>query len=225
MFAKKQKEATDETQVADLSLPKGHTPSKGAPTPRRKDQVRRRQRPLVQDRTSLSKEERKARRAEDRARADEAYHREQEAMRTGDERHMPARFQGQWRRFGRDYIDASGPWGAFFIPLAFLLLPTIFFQAQFPRFGVFFTLGIYVILIIMGIQGAFLARKAKILAGHRFGFDRVARGYFSQMLGRTFYLRRWRMPAAQVTRGEYPKGASKEDWAAALAAYKEWKKN
>ncbi|MDP9800183.1 hypothetical protein J2S49_000259 [Arcanobacterium wilhelmae] len=225
MFGKKQNEPAEEVHTPQATLPKGYTPSKGAPTPRRKDQVRRRQRPLVQDRTSLTKEERKARRAEDRARADEAYHREQEAMRTGDERHMPARFQGAWRRFGRDYIDASGPWGAFFIPLAFLLLPTIFFQAQFPRVGTLTTIGIYLILIVMGIQGAIVARRAQILAGHRYGFEHVKRGYFSQMFGRTFYLRRWRMPAAQVARGEFPKGSSKEDLAAAKAAYKEWKKN
>lgn len=194
---------------------KGYTPAKGVPTPRRKDVQARNRRPLVSDVKSLSKEERRQRKAEERARSNELYQKQQHAMRTGDERHMPAQHKGPIRAFGRNYVDASAPISAFFMPVALLLLPIMFFQGRFPQIVIPMVWGMYVVFLLMLIHAIWVARRAKKLALHKFG--EVPPGFLFQMLGRAFYLRRWRLPSPQVARGQFPPGGSREDLKAAGA--------
>ncbi len=220
MFGSKKQEPVPEENGPFVSRPKGYNPAKGAPTPRRKDVEAQRRRPLVADRTALTKDEKKKRKAEDRARSNELYQTQQQAMRTGDERNMPHQHRGKVRRWGRDFIDAASPLAGYFMPLALLLLPTIFLQARFPDFMQWVTLGIYIIFFVMFIQAIFVVRRCKLLATHHFGSDEVPSGFTMQMFGRAFYLRNWRLPKPQVKRGEYPEGATRADLAEAKAAKK-----
>lgn len=205
-------------QPTTRATPKGHTAAKGAPTPRRKDVEARNRRPLVSDTKSMTRAEKRARKAEERARSNELYQKQQQAMRTGDQRNMPHQHKGPVRAWGRDYVDASAPISAFFMPVALLLLPLMFFQAKFPQIVIVAVWAMYAVFLIMLIHGAIVARRAKKLAAHRFG--EVPSGFFLQMFGRAFYLRRWRLPAPQVCRGEFPKGASRADLKEARAAKK-----
>lgn len=225
MFFKKSKPETEETSVevtSEAKLPKGYTPAKGAPTPRRKDVEARRRRPIVSDRATMTREEKKALKAEERARSNEIYAKEQEAMRTGDERNMPPQHQGKVRRFGRDFVDASAPFAALFMPTAILLIPLLLVNARYPEVGRWIVLALYAVFALMLLNGIFVARQAKKIAANHFGATQVPRGFIAQMMGRCFYLRRWRLPAPQVKRGEFPEGASREQRREAL---KFWKKN
>lgn len=218
MFGSKKTSEVENSSRANhegRDMPKGRTASKGAPTPRRKDVEARNRRPLVSDVKSLTKEEKRQRKAEDRTRSNELYNRQQQAMRTGDQRNMPSQHKGPIRAFGRDYIDAAAPVSAFFMPVAILLLPMMFFQAKFPQIVIPAVWAMYVVFLLMLAHAIFVARRAKKLAIHRFG--EVPSGFFFQMLGRAFYLRRWRLPSPQVARGEFPKGGSREDLKAARA--------
>ncbi|MFP7696044.1 DUF3043 domain-containing protein [Trueperella sp. LYQ143] len=200
----------------EAPLPKGYTPAKGAPTPRRKDVQAARRRPLIADTSSMSRSEKRAVRAEQRARSNELYHKQQEAMRTGDERNMPPQHQGRERAWARNYIDATGPYSSMFMPLALLLIPVMFLQYRWPRVFIPVIWVIYALFIAMMVYAVYLARKTKMLAEYHFGS--LPRGFFMQMLGRCFYVRRWRLPVPQVKRGEFPKGSSRQDVKAARQA-------
>lgn len=204
-------------------LPKGHNPSKGAPTPRRKDVEAARRRPLVAGTKSMTREERRAHKAKERARSNELYRKQQEAMRTGDERNMPVQHRGSERSFARDYVDASGPLSAFFMPVAIMILPVMIFQGKWPQVVIPIVWGMYGVFILMAIVAFITARRAKTLVEYRFG--EVPRGLFFQMVGRAFYLRRWRLPSPQVERGQYPDGGSPADLKQARRAKRAAKKN
>ncbi|MBM7825525.1 hypothetical protein JOD55_001352 [Arcanobacterium pluranimalium] len=210
------------TQLQDghESTPKGYTPKKGVPTPKRKAVEAANRRPIVADRTKLSKEAKKAQRAENRRRSNELYYKQQQAMRTGDENNMPVQHRGKLRKWARNYVDASGPISGWFMPIAIALIPLMIVQLRFPQIVNFVAIALYVVFFAMLVHAVIIVRRAKVLAGYRYGFDQVPRGFTMQMLGRAFYVRRWRLPAAQVKRGEFPPGSSKEDLKAAKQAAK-----
>lgn len=214
---------TSDLEDSSLTAPvqtrrKGYTAAKGAPTPRRKDVEARNRRPLVADTKSLSKAEKRQRKAEERARSNELYEKQQRAMRTGDERNMPAQHRGPIRAFGRNYVDAAAPISAFFMPVALLLLPIMLFQGRFPQIVIPMVWGMYAVFLIMTAHAILVSRRAKKLAVHKFG--EVPSGFFFQMLGRCFYLRRWRLPSPQVARGEFPAGGTRQDLKEARVAKK-----
>ena len=225
MFGKK-KAAPEEVAVEQevAPLPKGYTPPKGTATPKRKVAEAANRHPIVADRRKLTKEERKARKAANRKASDDLYYKQQQAMRTGDERNMPYQHQGKVRRFGRDVVDSYSPISGWFMPLAVLLIPMMFFTARYPRFSFWATIAFYVIFILMALHALFIARRARMLAAYKYGDAQVPRGFIWQMLGRGFYPRRWRLPSPQVKRGEYPEGGAPSDLKEARLAAREERK-
>lgn len=200
--------AEQEQQVFfDPANKKGVSPRKGAPTPRRKDAEAARRHPLVSDKSSLTKEQKKQLKAEERARSNELYYKQQQAMRTGDQRNMPYQHQGKVRAWGRDYLDASAPIAQWILPLALLMLPLIFFGARFPQFTFWATIAIYVIFIIMLAHLAIVVHKLKRRATAKFGASQIPRGFSFQMFSRGLYPPRWRLPVPMVKRGQFPEGA------------------
>ncbi|MDY6143545.1 MAG: DUF3043 domain-containing protein [Arcanobacterium sp.] len=221
---KKQPESAENAVEATPPLPKGYTPKKGTPTPKRKDAQAANMRPVIADHSKMTKEQKKAARAENRRLQDELYHKQQVAMRTGDERNMPYQHRGKVRRFARNYVDAAAPVSAFFMPLAILLIPVFLLQARWPQIAMYVTYGFYLIFITMLIHAIIVVRRAKLLTAYHYGEDEVPRGFTWQMIGRAFYLRRWRLPAPQVKRGEFPEGSTLADLKAARKAHKAAKK-
>lgn len=171
--------------------------SKGRPTPTRKESQAARQRPLVQT-------DRKAARAAERAKRDEAYARQHQAMIVGDDRYMPARDRGKVRRFVRDYVDARWSLGEAFMPIAFLILLVMFLGSRFPEVALAATVAMYV-MVLGGVLDSFL--MVRILGRHlraRFSESEIPRWTGAYAFQRSFMLRRFRMPKPQVKRGEFP---------------------
>lgn len=220
--SKKETEAEVTPEEVTPHLPKGQSPRKGAPTPKRKQVEAARRHPIVADRRSLSRTEKRALRAEERARSDAQWRKEQQAMKSGDDRNMPAAHAGPVRRFARDYLDARTNIGVGFMPMAVVLLISILVQGFNPQLFVYMTAVVYLFFILMIIDSAWAVRNARLLAEYKFGADRIPERMTWQMFTRTFYIRRWRLPAPQVKRGEFPAGATKADL---KAARKERKKN
>lgn len=101
------------------STPSGN--SKGRPTPKRKEAQKRNERPLV-----VNKKE--ARRRQ-RAKRDEFYRKQQEAMLgKGDERYLPVQDQGPLKRYVRDYLDSRFCIAEIFMPIviAFMIISLMF---------------------------------------------------------------------------------------------------
>jgi hypothetical protein len=219
VFGRKKEEESDPTEqtaAPATKLPRGYTPAKGAPTPRRKDVEARNRRPIVSDRSRMTKQERKAfdkeERAKSRAESNARWEREQRAMKTGDERFMPPQHAGPVRRFGRDCIDARFSPAVIFMPLALILLVAMFTQTLIGNVAFqYLVLAIYAIFILVAIYSVLMVRRVRLLTEHKFGDDKVPPRFFWQMFTRTFYPRRWRLPRPQVKRGQFPEGGSGAD--------------
>ena len=125
MFGRKNKDADEalagnhELDTASSAIEAtAQSRQKKGPTPTRKQAQQRNYRPVVASGASMSKAEKRELRQQQREKQNEAWQLEQEAMRTGDERNMPARYKGVERRFARDYVDARFDLASAFIPMA-----------------------------------------------------------------------------------------------------------
>ena len=173
---------------------------KGRATPRRKDAEARRLHPVVPT-------DRKAAKAQARAEQDEAWRRQREAMRTGDERYLPARDKGPVKRYIRDYVDARFSLGEAFMPLSILLIVVMIgIQTRAPGVGLMLIMGLYAVFLLSIVDAVVCWWLLRRRLHAKFGEDRVkAQGtVFWYIFSRCFNLRRWRQPSPQVARREYP---------------------
>ena len=173
---------------------------KGRATPRRKDAEARRLHPVVPT-------DRKAAKAQARAEQDEAWRRQREAMRTGDERYLPARDKGPVKRYIRDYVDARFSLGEAFMPLSILLIVIMVgVQTRAPAIGLTVIMGLYAVFLLSIIDALVCWWLVRRRLHAKFGEDKVrAQGtVFWYVFSRCFNLRRWRQPSPQVARRQYP---------------------
>jgi hypothetical protein len=89
---------------------------KGRPTPTRREAEEARKQRLTPPRT------RKEAAAAQRRKRAETMAARREAMRSGDDRYLPARDQGPVRRFARDYVDARWNAAEFLLPVLIAIL-------------------------------------------------------------------------------------------------------
>lgn len=170
---------------------------KGHATPRRKEAQAARQRPLVQT-------DRKAAKAAERARRDEAYARQHDAMLTGDDRYMPLRDRGRARRFAREYVDARWSIGEVFMPIAFLILFVMVLGSMYPEVAWAATLSMYFVVLGGIFDSLIMVWRLKRHLAARFTEDEIPSWTGLYAFQRSFMLRRFRMPKALNKRGEWP---------------------
>ncbi|MCZ0857461.1 DUF3043 domain-containing protein [Actinomyces israelii] len=173
---------------------------KGRATPKRRDAEARRLHPVVPT-------DRKAAKAQARAKQDEAWRRQREAMRTGDERYLPARDKGPVKRYIRDYVDARFSLGEAFMPLSILLIVVMIgIQTRAPGVGLMLIMGLYAVFLLSIVDAVVCWWLLRRRLHAKFGEDRVkAQGtVFWYIFSRCFNLRRWRQPSPQVARRQYP---------------------
>jgi len=168
---------------------------KGQATPKRKTQEAANKRGLVVD----VKADAKQRRAKDRARREAEY----QALRSGDERNMPAEHRGPERRFIRDYVDARSSIGEFLVPMSvlFVILSLMFRDGL---AGAILILAFYVIVLMAAVETWLMVRRLKKVFIAKFGEGKVPRGFTFYVIARSLNLRRFRTPRPKVRRGEYP---------------------
>lgn len=192
------------TSDAGSATPQGST-GKGRPTPKRKDAQARSLHPVVP-------RDRKAAKREARAKRDEAWARQRQAMVTGDDRYLPLRDKGPIKRYIRDYIDARFSLGELFLPSTIVLLVIVIgfsalstsVQATMISFYLMLVIyALFLLAIIDAIMCWYLLRK-RLYAS--FGQQRVKEQgiIFWYIFSRCFNVRRWRQPVPQVRRREYP---------------------
>ncbi|MCJ7827409.1 MAG: DUF3043 domain-containing protein [Demequinaceae bacterium] len=169
---------------------------KGRPTPKRKDREAERKHPLVLDRKADSAKRRADRRIQ--------FQREQEAMTTGNDRHMPPQHAGAPRRFARDYIDSRTTIGEVLLPLSLVALFAMMFLVKFPEIVTITSLALLLTIFAAGIEAALLLRRLRRRAVEKFGEDKLPRLYRLYGLTRVLQIRRLRMPKPQVKRGQFP---------------------
>jgi hypothetical protein len=163
--------------------------SKGHPTPKRREAERGRRRAITapRDRKTAYKEARERQR-EDRGRA-------MQALKTGDERHLPARDRGPVRKYARDLVDARRSVAEFFLPLALVILVLSFVgNEKMKLFGSTLWLALVVLIVLDSAMLAFKLRRG--LA--RSVPDVSYRGALVYALMRSMQIRRFRLPRPRV---------------------------
>ena len=208
MFTRKKPES--EPPDVEVPSPQGTAPTKkGRPTPRRRDQEARHNQPLVPaDRKEAKRRSKQLR--------DAAYHREQEALVSGDERYLPVRDKGRVRRFARDWVDARWSLSEFIVP-AMLVFLAAMMAASFIRTNtelvaqVVFacTLAFYGLLAASVLEGVIVWQRLKRRIATRYPGDSIPRGTWFYVYSRMVMARRWRSPKPQVERGSFPSAEPK----------------
>ncbi|MGB3484808.1 MAG: DUF3043 domain-containing protein [Mycobacterium sp.] len=204
--------AADSTaEVAgDATSTAAGTAPKGRPTPKRNDASKRRGPVAPAPMTSkeararrkaiagpkLSKEERKAERAERRSVTNER----RERMMAGEEAYLLPRDRGPVRRYARDIVDARRNLLGLFMPAALFL---IFVMLAVPQVQFYISPGMLLLMAIMMIDGILLARKVNNAVDVKFPDNTEGRfklGFYAA--GRASQLRRMRAPRPMVNRGD-----------------------
>ncbi|WP_241386133.1 DUF3043 domain-containing protein [Rhodococcus sp. CH91] len=161
-------------EVPDQPAPKV-TVGKGRPTPKRRDAEGRRRGPVAPApttakearerrkaaRKSQSKEERKVAAAKRRADAAERRNR----MLAGEEKYLLPRDRGPVRAYVRDLVDSRRNLVGLFMPLALVLIMSMFLG---PVVQQYITLAMFVMMLLMVIEGIYLGRLVNKKVRQRF---------------------------------------------------------
>ncbi|CEA08166.1 hypothetical protein BN1051_01504 [Arthrobacter saudimassiliensis] len=184
---------TVDQRAAEPEPAAGRAAGKGAPTPRRKDQVAARKRPLVPN-------DRKAARDASREAMRQERLKTRQALETGDERYLPLRDKGPKRRFVRDVVDARWNVGEFLMIAALLFVVLTFIPNLTLQSLVMMVF--WVLLLVVIADSLLLRRSLRRRLTDKFGGP--DRGDVWYGVSRALQMRRLRLPKPQVRRGQYP---------------------
>jgi Flp pilus assembly protein TadB len=180
------------SQVADETEAR-----KGRPTPSRKEAEAARKKQM---KTPMTRKEQAKR---DRAAREEIRIRQREALKTGDERHLPLREQGPVRRFCRDYVDRRRNFAEYLLPFLIILLVLFAVAGNISDSATAILTAFVYPFLILGtlIDEVVMVRGLRKELKARFGADAV-KGSSTYAVLRSTQLRRFRLPKPQVKRGE-----------------------
>lgn len=198
-------DAADETAV---SMTKAATPSKGRPTPKRREAQGKKRGPIApapltakeararRKATKGTREDRKAAAAERKL----AMQDRRARMLAGDEKFLLPRDQGPVRAFVRDIVDARRNLAGLFMPMALVLILSMFAA---PGLQTIVTLVMLVMMLFMAIEAFILGKLVNNRVLERFP-DTTDTGF---KLGwyafvRASQIRRMRAPKPRVGPGD-----------------------
>lgn len=208
--------AADTPEAAEQKLPKGYTPPKGKPTPKRLDQeikrgvvrdpnaatpaqIRQREKELKK---SMTKEEWKAHKKEVREQ-NRARNREMQAkIDSGDERYLMERDKGEVRRYVRNWVDSRRFFNNYVMPLALVLLVVLLLGTWLPRLASALSVITLVFMFAIFIEAFIIGKRANDAARTKFP-DTTETGFGLGMyaFSRATQPRTWRSPKPQVPLG------------------------
>ena len=189
------KSETDTTVPAE---PQGKPGGKGRPTPTRKEAEAARKAALKKPR---NRKEAAAYRRE-KVRTERA--KMQDAMRTGDDRYLPAADKGPVRRFARDYVDARYSVMEFALPILLVVsLLGVVFSPAFPWLAGTVNLLFLAMILLIAADWFLLTSGLKKAVAVKYP-NESAKGIGFYAVRRTMQMRRWRLPKPMVKRGEKP---------------------
>jgi hypothetical protein len=178
-------------QTGDAPATPPAATGKGRPTPKRREAQRRRRAAVPAN----SKEAAKAR----RERVREQRRTQMAALRTGDERNLPARDAGPAKRLARDYVDQRFTLGQVFFGMVLLVLLLGFIRASYVAIGAnLLMLLLFAAVVVNAIR---TGRGASRAVAERYG-EKQAAGITSYAAMRAMQPRRMRRPPAAVGRGD-----------------------
>lgn len=187
-----------ETATTVPAESQGKPGGKGRPTPTRKEAEAARKAALKKPR---NRKEAAAYRRE-KVRTERA--KMQDAMRTGDDRYLPAADKGPVRRFARDYVDARYSVMEFALPILLVVsLLGVVFSPAFPWLAGTVNLLFLAMILLIAADWFLLTSGLKKAVGVKYP-NESAKGIGFYAVRRTMQMRRWRLPKPMVKRGEKP---------------------
>lgn len=164
--------------------------AKGQPTPSRKQAEAARKQAMkpAMTRKDQQKRQREARK--------QIRDRQQEALRTGEEKYLPLRDRGAVKRFTRDYVDRRRLVAEYLLPILLVTFILTMFPAPWATIGLAGWLGATAMTVI---EEFVVVRALKKELARRFP-GQSTQGVTIYVLLRTTQLRRFRLPAPQVER-------------------------
>lgn len=170
---------------------------KGRATPSRKEAEAARKARL---KTPVSRKDQAKR---ERAAREELRTKQREALKTGDEKYLPARERGPVRHFARDFVDRRRNIGELLIPFLFVILIFLFVAGAtgHPEWTGYATTLVYPLVILGVVTDFFLLRRSlRRELKARFEPDET-RGTIAYAVLRSMQLRRMRLPKPQLKHG------------------------
>lgn len=204
-----------ESSEAEGNLPKGYTPPKGRPTPKRDEQeiargVKRDPRgvssaQMAQNRkklkASMSKEEWKQYKQQEREQRREQNRVTQERMAAGDERYLMPRDKGEVRAFVRDWVDSRRFINEWAMPAALVMLLIMFLGTVAPSFANISSIVAMVFIVVLLVEGIYLGRSSNKAVRKAFPGTTeagVSLGFYAYSRATQPY--KWRTPRPRVKR-------------------------
>ncbi len=179
-------EATEATQ------PKGYTPKKGVPTPKRKESERDLRRPL-----NVPQSRKEAYRAYqerlDRQRGRKARN---AGAPKGEERYFRQQDMGEARAFARDFVDSRRCVSEFFLPLSVLILALSLVSVPLVQMAVYPLFVLMMVTIVT--EGVIVGRTVKKRAAEYFPDDPLVKGAGWYAAMRQIQFRRLRLPKPRL---------------------------
>ena len=186
------KESTAEASTSASTELAPRAGGKGRATPKRREAEKGRRRAITapKDRKQAYRETRERQRDERKT--------SMQALRTGDERHLPPRDRGPVRRYARDIVDARRSVAEFFLPLAVVILLLTYAGSDRLR-TIGSTLWLALVVLIV-IDSVLLARRLKkgLARSHPAENHRGALPY---ALMRSMQIRKFRLPPPRIKAG------------------------
>jgi len=178
----------------------GSNDGKGRPTPSRREAEAARK---AEMKRPLTRKEQSERQRQARA---EIRRKQQEAIKSGEGKYLPARDQGPVKRFVRDYVDARWNFGEFLLPilLIILALSIVASRTGAPWAARSSTAFWTATVLVVVVDSWRLTRGVKKGVKERYGADQT-RGVRFYALLRSTQLRRFRLPKPGVPRGGTPR--------------------
>ncbi len=140
----------------------------------------------------------------ERAKRDEFRAKQREAIKSGDDRYLPAREQGPVRHFARDFVDRRRNVAEYLIPFLFVILIFLFVAgvSGHPEWTNFATAVFYPVIIIgVVVDEVRLVRSLRKALKARFSPEE-AKGTSAYAVLRSSQLRRMRIPKPQLNHGD-----------------------
>ncbi|MFD0774679.1 DUF3043 domain-containing protein [Streptomonospora algeriensis] len=184
--------------AAEATQPKGYTPKKGAPTPKRREAEPALRRPVSAPQTR--KEAYRAYR-ERRAREAGPRNKRQGGGPQGEDRHYRPQDHGPVRAYARDAVDARRSVSEFFLYFSLAVILLLFLPI--PEFQVVVTYVVWPAMMVTIIaEGVYVARSVKRRARELFPDDPSVRGVGWYAAVRQLQVRRLRLPKPALKPGQ-----------------------
>jgi hypothetical protein len=201
-------EAVDDDAVVEetVAVPKGRTPGKGRPTPKRREAEGRKRGPVQPPPRTTREAMRRARGSKEERKELAAKRREirlanRQRMMSGDEKYLPARDRGPVKAWVRDMIDSRRNLLGLFMPLAIIVFVAMI--APNRALQSYATMLCLIMLLAMILEGVLNGRRLARLARAKFPKENirgVSLGWYAFI--RASQIRKLRIPKPRVKPGD-----------------------